>query len=970
MSKQALLHNLSSNGVNFGRKMRAEDITRLQTYAHDHVNTFVADIVAKATRTIVAFDFIKPDGTGNERKMIVNPGRVYDAAGLQYTFATATELTFDAADATLGNNRLDLVVAKIEPDAEIENAPIPVQRIRTQAEIEGGDPQYMPTELPAAQTRINRVTVSIKKGEMSSTPTPPNPASDEVSLYVVNIPGGSTIVRLDDIVDARKTFRTQVEQDEFMNKLRADLEALILRVIRLEMIEICPIDWGGEIRSLRDIIREFRYQIAELSRTNPEIVRAGLSLADPNNGKLDASGDVDNGVPCVDVELGAHVRFATSEHPVTASRFLDATRNARIVNVAGDSASSSLTTQMNLQNIVEIDSDGGMDFVKRNAELPSARYAPAICSRGAGANQGNFVEIFGGAHISSGTGLGDWKSYDVVNDVLLNRAYEGATPPNSGTPVVIPYGNGTLLLGAPSYSGASRWFRLNAETSECVELSGTLPQGTLFFGDKITHDKIFVVVPAYANNPATAQFWVYDINTHSFTQIAPAGNVPVVPGLYSSGCYFRMGHFVLVEFADPTHSNSNTYVFEYASLTWRKLNIPSPRPVTASLRPEEDKRQLSLFKMANVAGRILLAGGSERNAPSLQTYLGAGSVIWELKVANYTSGQEPLQHGWDYRIAPSYPGLWEMGFCSTYTPAFKAGARQSPIVDRAVSVGGADLWGRPTKYIYSSILGGLIATSLNGVAGITLADTANFAEFVLPMHTADWDVAEYFLHLAGKYSPGQVEVHVSFDDGVNFHAVTPEVTKTITDSTAPGKRHLRVILRSHTYTNGEVTGGSRPILTSIREIFDEDGSGNLNTRSILRFDVVADESIKAVYMNAAGDIYLSTAIEPSAPDICLLMKITPGSGVVAPAVKNYVNRRHARVRHRGTRSGGTGISFDNDLAVVPRWVETCGIKATDRHLYDVANPVVNFDQVVTINIDPGQGANILDGDTWEVELEG
>jgi hypothetical protein len=871
-------------------------------------------------------------------------------------------LTFDAADSTLGNNRFDLVVAKIEANAEIENEPVPVQQIRSQGQLESGANQYVPTELPAAQTKINRATVSVKKGAVAATPQLPVVASDEIALYVVNVPGGSTSIRTDDVTDARKTFRTQVEQDEFMNKLRSDLEALILRIIRLETIDTVPIDWGGETRSLRDIIREFRYRLDTLGQVNPEIIRAGMALTDPANGQLSSSGAVDNGVPVVDIELGAHVRFASREHAVTPSRFVDQARNARLVNVAGGASSDSLTTAMNLQNIVEIDSDGGMDFIERAAELPTGRYAPAVCSRGAGLNQGQYVEIFGGAHASSGTGLGDWKTYDVTNDVLTNRVYVGATPQNSGNPIALPYGDGKILLGAPNPIGTSRWYRLNAETGDCIELSGTVPQGSMFFGDKITHDKIFVVVQS--RGLTAAQFWIYDTTSHSFTQINPAGNVPVAPYLYSSGCYFRMGHFCLVEFADSTVTSSSTYIFEYASLTFRKLNIQSPRPLTNDLREEADKRSIMLFKMANVAGRIFLAGGTERG-PSAPFNLG-GSVVWELKVANYTSGQEPLQNGWDYRIAPNFPARLEMGLCSTYTPAFKSGNRQAPVIDRAVSVGGADLYGSPTKEIYTSVLGGLVATSLGGIAGITLADTANFAVFVVPMHTCNWKVAEYFLHLAGSYEPGQVEVEVSFDDGATFLPVTPEVTRAVASnqSLAPGKRQLRIMLRSHTYTNGTVTGGSRPVLTSLKEIFDEDGS--LNTRSVLRFDLVANESVKAVYMNVSGEIYLSPAVEPSSSDVCLLQKITPGSGIVAPAVKNYVNRRHARIKFRETYVAGNEATrqFENVLGVRARHVEARGIKASDKHIYDIADPIVDFDDLITV---AGMTTN---GDEYEVVVEG
>jgi hypothetical protein len=967
MSKQIALETLESNGVNYGRGASAADIRKLALLAHEHTELFTQDILSQVSRSTVSFDYSAQPGS-NSRQVTISAGRAYSSDGKQYDAIAPTTLTLEAAE-TDGKNRTDLIIAVLDAEVPAANMIVPYRRIRTQAELET-DPSVNPfpqTQFTVPTERHNKATVQIKKGVPSVTPQSPSLASNEVLLYLVNIPNASVSVRAEDIVEARPVFNDQRRQDEFIAQLRRDYATLLLRFAKFENIQILPIDLGpvfGEIKSLADILRQFQFQINSLAQFNPEILRLGMALTNPNNGKLAATGGTDNGVPTVDIELGARVRFASGEFPISPTSFVDQTRNPRLVQIESTTSSDNLETALQLSNILEVDSDGQAGYVKRNATFATARSNSASCSRGALNGQGQFVEIFGGRAVDGGA-LGDWYSCDVINDILTQRAVTGAVPPNTANPTLYPYGNGTVLLCCPTSTTAARWFKIDAASGASVastELTGTLPTGTHFFGDKITHNKIFIVAMNYATGVYSQAFWIFDTDTHSFTSINPNGNVPICKAEFAHGCFYQPGHFVLLAYDNLTDSPGKTYVFEYASLTFRELNIQSPSHITENYTAGVASQfAIRFFRLANVAGRIFMGGGAVRN--SLDPYA-TDSMTWELRVADYTSANSTLQSGWRSYALGNVQVLSNPAFCSTYTPVFAA-VRQQPFVDRACLAGGYSKYGVPTADIFTSTLGGLVSTTYKGVTGITLAETATFAEFVVPVHTNDWKVAEYFASLTGMYADGQVKLEVSFDNGATFHEVAPETALAVTDSLAPGKRHLRIVLYSYHYETGQQAGGTRPILTKLREIFDE--TGDLGQRTALRFDMVANEPMKAVYMDSTGKITLETAVVQSTPTKCLLQKITPDVGVTPPAVKNYINLKHARVRYRKQKLAGDLASrqIDNELAVVPRWVEACGIVLATKHLYDVPPLVVAFDSLITI-----ADEDVADNDIYEIELAG
>jgi hypothetical protein len=254
--------------------------------------------------------------------------------------------------------------------------------------------------------------------------------------------------------------------------------------------------------------------------------------------------------------------------------------------------------------------------------------------------------------------------------------------------------------------------------------------------------------------------------------------------------------------------------------------------------------------------------------------------------------------------------------------------------------------------VYLSALSGLIETTLDGVTGLTVSDQASFASFVVPLFTADWDVAGYSASIDGSWKSGMVKLEISFDDGVTFHTVTPDVFTTITDSSAPGLRHARITLYNFRT--------AKPIVTKLREIFDQDG-GDLESRNVLRFNAITG-GVRYFFVARDGQITLSDTITPSTPDKALLAKITPTGSTTAPTIVAYVNQRNAHRRYRGT-AGITPATVTNELAIEPKFVRAYGIDSGDGHLYDLADPAtIEFGTNFTLT-------GITNGDDYVFEVE-
>ena len=86
------------------------------------------------------------------------------------------------------------------------------------------------------------------------------------------------------------------------------------------------------------------------------------------------------------------------------------------------------------------------------------------------------------------------------------------------------------------------------------------------------------------------------------------------------------------------------------------------------------------------------------------------------------------------------------------------------------------------------------------------------------------------------------------------------------------------------------------------------------------------------------------------------------NGASAPTLKNYINRRRARIRYSGIADASTASKqVANELAGDVAFVEARAATSADKILYQLPIPTVAFDGTITVT-------DVEEGDTWTVEI--
>ena len=939
MAKKVLFDSVIVGQQTFGRKARAQDFLDMQRFAHESTEQVTTDFLA-SERTVSGFDFAFADtGNTNTRNLtILAPGRVYEADGRQYELAANTPLTIAPAD--LQFSRIDLIVAVIEADFATTTETIPFVRVRTQTELEAGAAAFAPTQLQQPTRSVNRAVVQLRQGTPGDNFSFPVLASNEVLLYVVNVPVKTTGVRQEDLSDVRPSVRKLKTVDDAVDVLLREVDGIDRRLGKFETdlanqnVDLTPI--FGSIKTLGEIISDLNNRVNSLNYSLPEIPTT-LAPSSPAGGKLQSTGNLDASTPVVDIELGSSVKFGDKEVVLSPSKFPPEV-NARFAQIAGGTSNERLESLLTLNNVRLLDSDGGADFALRNAQFPTARSRPAVAARDA-----RFVEIYGGLAADNSSFVGEWTTYDSDSDTLTARSFTGIAPPNCDRPALFPCGNGTdmLLVAGASNTQNPRWFRFNAVTRACVEKTNNLPTGVQFFGDLIAPGIVFIVALRKIPPGYTADYWKYETATDSFTQLGVFGNPPTVSLDAVHGCTLEAGKFVAVAFDPNVSASGKTHVFDYASLTWTQLNIPAPYG-----QGVEKQLPLSRFRLANVNGRVRLIGGLLAKPTDLTK-----GRIWELvRQSSPTDGVGDIRFGVWKAFEGTFPPVQDAGFCGTL--------RDGLAIGKAFLFAGAGGFSEAKQAIYTSVQGGLVAAAIDepGVIseqGISLADGSTFASFELPTHITPWDVGAYFFTVAGRFDKGEVKLEASFDSGLTWSQYRPSNTTSVAVSGNPGDRRLRITL----YGFGKV----KPILTRLNEIFDADGVV-LKERVVLRYNAVTT-GVRALYADRDGKVTIESAVVPSTTTKALLQKVSP-QGAAAPIVKNYINKRHAHLRYQKTVIEGdpTSTVFENELAVDASWVDAYAVSASNNTIYKIVSPAVAFDAPVQI-------IGVEVGDDWTVELE-
>lgn len=935
--KKRLVQTITADETTFGQVSHPDDLMKAEDFLHDRISETVRDFLNNNKATECA-GFPYELGGGNGFSITVKkPGRVYTQDGLSFELLADTTLTISAADEDFP--RLDLVVAVLDDAIEANTSLIPFVRLRTADEFSEAVPPYPPANMMAARELHWRAVPQMKTGTPASIPSMPALNSNEVPLYLIKVAPGATQIHDADVLDMREVILTLRQINELALKNKIDLNTLAGRVGAVESLVNQPIDLSavfGSIRSLGDILTALQRQLDDV-RDLPEVryVRPKVALTDYASAQLPAESLTDSSgitpVQVVDIEIGGSIHFGNSEVFLSPDRFVDSDLFARLIKKVDNPETEELTTEVNINDVEQIASDGFTDFVAKASSFDARRSRPACAGR-----DGQFVEVFGGLATNNATSLSDWNTYDVINDTLTPRTPSEVLPA-SDRPALIPFGDGThlLLICGNHTTQTPRCFKLNASSGVVTEIVDAHPGGDQFFGDLIAPGMIFVVALRKELAGVVTEFWLYDIAFNEFSLLGTTGSVPSLEIDYAHGCFYDLNQFVLVKFTPNETASGKTYIFDLTTSMWTEINIPAPYGDNAS-----KQNPLSRFRLANINGRPLLVGGLLDNETDFDA-----ARIWELRTSKIMTSIVSRRKEWISWNA-TFPPVQDAGLCSTLHGGFATGG--------AVLLAGQGRFSDSKDHIYASVRGGLVATTYKGLPAVSIADSSTFVQFIVPSYITAATVASYLLNIVGEYDSRNLQVEVSFDGGGTFHPFKPERSLSISDSDAPGNRILRVTMFN--------LKSSKPIISQFVEFFDQDGMSDLEDRVVIRYQPPASFD-GALYVGRDGAITLSATVEPSTPDKCLLHKLIHNTG--APfTVKNYINLRRPRVKYSKVKSGSaSSTKFLNELAVPVRFVTARAFKA-DLTLYHLADPTVGFDQEITV---AGVATN---GDTWVVEISG
>lgn len=917
--KKAIVQTIIQGGNNYGQVSNPADLMKAQDFLHARISDLTRDFLNNSgDYQTSGFSY----ALGAFSLTVNAPGTVYAPDGKGYDLTvTPQTLSIDAADPAL--NRLDIVVAVLESDVDAAVALLPFVRLRTSGEFAGSVPPYPPTNFSAPAELHQRVALRVKKGTPAATPAMPALAANEIPLYLISVVAGALQILDSDVSDLRNVPATLQQLNDLAKRNQTDIDSLLAKIGDFNQIETAQVNMPrvfGAIRTLGDILASLQEQLAVASGEMPEIRYSNpkVPLTNPDSSKIIGTGNLDGSTPVVDVALGGVVNFSGKTVTLHPTNFADASLNARFAQVSGGSATELLQTNLTLNGLTQIASDGATDFTQKTAQFSTAR-----SDVGCAARDGRYIEIFGGLAANNSNALAEWLTYDTQNDTLTPRT-PSITLPTSNRPAMITCGDGAnvlLIAGNDNYF-TPRCFKVNAADGSVAEITTTKPTGAYFFGDLIAPNKIFIV--AVAANSASTSFWEFDTSLNTFTQLTTTGNVPACAINKSGGCYKQQNQFLLFD-------GSRTITFNRADLSWTLHNIAPPSNITLL--------NFGGFRLANVSGRPILIG-VDHDLHEIDN----NAKIWELtESAPSPQGVRALAwRVWDGTSAK----LQNPGFCSTLVNGFAAGRGFLSGGKAGHHLGGA------TTRIYASLQGGLAATVYKGAEAVTIAAGSTFVQFTIPNRTNPWSVAGYMAGFEGDYNNANLKIEVSFDS-VTWLEVTANQLAAITASSNPGVRQIKITLYN--------LGTSKPVLSKLTEMFDQNGA-QLEDRTVIRFN--SPSSVKALYLQSDGSITLSSTIEPSTPTKAILQKITP-NGTLAPTVKNYINRRRPHVKYSKVKgAGGDTMQFDNELAVPVRYVDARAFKAADNSYFDIPEPTVAFDATVTVT---GVTTN---GDSWIVELEG
>lgn len=909
-------------GPTFGQVLKAADHNNAQTYAHEHIEAIVRDWINGGCQSTLVAGFDLSLLAGLQVRLLA-PGHIITPDGDSYELIGDGPCDFTLADADETHPRIDLIVGLKEANVDAVEEFRPFVRLRTLEELEAGVAPYPPAQFEQPTETHTRITLSVKEGVAAADPVAPALAANEIALYSITVKAAATALETDDVSDLRNRIDSLCQLFDRLKQLEDDFNNQSPNAHRHGAIEV-DIGAGAGVwvgKTVQAFINA--YSLGDEDEIDPLTMPEVFTPT----GKIEAVAEVEGSTPVIDIPKETKVIFdkkvVTLEPQIFPSEL-----NPRYVNkaVGAGTEADNNTQALSLAVINSLVTDGGGDWVKQIPVLPSARQTwPA--GHFAAARDDRYIEVMGGRP----SGGISWYEFDTLGGTLTQKNFVGAAPnaPVDKIVFITTMGNGFMLVATQKADGGLEWFKVNADDGTSTKLTGggvpVTATPTIVWGELIQAGVIFLMISSTAN-----PYWIYNVAANTWENVATTGQGPKdfedgVLGLASAVmdlCLHTPGKAVV--FASHFGPNSNagnlTFVFEFATLTWTKLNIAPALPLLFFGR----------LAMTNINGRPQLVTVSNGNE--------SGSTIYEL-TPSLTPAWRSINSSLPSRVAPSACSLLSGGLPSG-TGYFFGGATKASVLK-------TDIW----KFI----AGGVIETLFNGETALTLGPGTTQATFRIPDFALDWEVAKYLTSIGGEIPPGTLKIRVSFD-GVNFLEVLRDKVADVVDSSNPATRILEITMLS--------AGSAAPKLTKVIEHFEQVGGAAGLTEVVLRIDCPSGGTdLFGWFLSYDGVISYEDRVQTNTPQRAMLMRTQHDGAGNPPILRQYLNRRDVTITYAGgPMAGGVNPTFLNDLAVIPSHITARRlVGSATGAVNQIADPNFVLDSLVTV-------LGLSNGDFYEVEV--
>ncbi|HEY6334234.1 MAG TPA: hypothetical protein VI756_33275, partial [Blastocatellia bacterium] len=439
MSKKILIQEIQpdSGGPVFAPVSSPNDIMGAQIYAHQHVEEVSADFIVGdcAAPVCRGFNYTLTGGLG----ITIGPGHLMDAQGKWYGLDDLPNVPLTLSAADPNNLRIDQIVATLTIDNPSLPESIAFGQLLTQDQLNSGVAPYPPQQFTEPTELHTIVTISILQGVASPTPYAAPLGANQVLLYTVMVPPGTTALSASsDITDQRPLLPSLCVVNDDLEKIEAQIAAGDVGVqLPIPLVQTTVGPGAGFLTGLTG--QDVANYVANLNPGGDPLARPQIVSADYT---CDGAANQDTGgIPVVDLPPTLQIAFATLFRTLNLNSMPSAL-NPRLVNKALESSpgqSVTLPTALSLSALLNVSSQGGGNWTQLSS--PTLPASTVINNRRAAARDSRYLELFGAGTNSSTA----WWEFDTVGGSITVRNFTG-TVPTSPIVFACPMGSGNILL--------------------------------------------------------------------------------------------------------------------------------------------------------------------------------------------------------------------------------------------------------------------------------------------------------------------------------------------------------------------------------------------------------------------------------------------------------------------------------------------------------------------------------------------